>query len=50
MAALSNQFRGEYPVAVSLAVSLGLIVLSLLGWWWRHGLIPVFERVTALCC
>lgn len=46
----SHHLRGEYPVAVSLVVSLGLIVLSLLGWWWKAPLGQVFERLTHLCC
>ena len=31
----SSQIRGEYPVMISLAVSLILIALSLVGWWLR---------------
>ena len=46
----SYHLRGEYSVAVSLAVSLGLIVLSLIGWWWKADLDRVFERLTTWCC
>ena len=31
----SSHLRGEYPVVVSLAVSLILILISLVGWWFR---------------
>ena len=31
----SPHIRAEYPVMISLAVSLILIALSLVGWWLR---------------
>lgn len=31
----SPHMREEYPVIVSLAISLILIVISLAGWWLR---------------
>ncbi len=31
----SPHMRDEYPVMISLAVSLILIALSLVGWWLR---------------
>ena len=45
--------REEYPVIVSLAVSLLFILISLAGWWLRASLAPMFERITtivSLCC
>ena len=45
--------REEYPVIVSLTISLLFILISLAGWWLRASLAPMFERITtivSLCC
>jgi hypothetical protein len=53
MAHTSPRNREDYPVMVSLAISLLFILVSLLGWWLRAILAPMFERITtiaSLCC
>jgi hypothetical protein len=53
MARTSPHHREEYPVMVSLAISLLFILMSLIGWWLRALLAPMFERITtmaSLCC
>jgi hypothetical protein len=53
MARTSPRNREDYPVMVSLTISLLFILISLLGWWLRAILAPMFERITtiaSLCC
>ena len=53
MARMSPHSRAEYPVIVSLTISLLFILMSLVGWWLRASLAPMFERITtisSLCC
>jgi hypothetical protein len=53
MARMSPHDREQYPVMVSLTVSLLFILVSLVGWWLRASLVPMFDRLTAmtsLCC
>jgi hypothetical protein len=53
MARPFHHMREEYPVIVSLTVSLLFIVIGLAGWWLRALLAPMCERIAtmvSLCC
>ena len=53
MARMFPHDREQYPVMVSLVLSLFFILISLVGWWRRASLVPMFDRITAmtsLCC
>jgi hypothetical protein len=53
MTRMSPPDRDEYPVVVSLTISLLFILISLVCWWLRASLAPMLERITtmaSLCC
>jgi hypothetical protein len=53
MGRMSPHDRENYPVMVSLTISLLFILISLMGWWLHASLVPMFDRLAtmaSLCC
>jgi hypothetical protein len=38
---LSDHMREEYPVVISLVLSLGIIILTIVGWWMWSAVRPI---------